>query len=439
MKQSKFNQTIAIGFMLFALFFGAGNLIFPASMGQNAGENVWYAVLGFIVTGVGLPFLGVLAMGYSGCKDLQELSSRISPRWAVCYTVLLYITIGPSLCTPRTGTVSYEIAVRPFLPDGGSQLSLIIFLAIFFGLTYWLSVSPQKLVDRIGKILTPALLLVIVLLIVKSFITPLGTPQMPAEAYATAMTSFSKGFLEGYGTMDALGSLVFSILVIQFIIENGADTPQKVTKETCKAGAIAAGLLGIIYICISYLGATSVSALGILSNGAPVLANSAKILFGPVGAAILAIIVLLACLSTSIGLVTSGAAYFYKLCSAISYKMWVFVFSFVSFVVGIWGLTAIIQAAVPVLTFLYPLTAVLIFLTLADRCFKSRRCVYVCGTAAAFLPALISGCKAAGWSMGKLGALFDAYVPLHTLGLDWILFGSIGVVIGLIYSRINKK
>ena len=257
---------MAIGLMLFALFFGAGNLIFPASMGQNAGINVWYAVFGFIITGVGLPFLGVLAMGYSGCADLQELSSRIGSRWAVFYTVLLYITIGPSLCTPRTGTVSYEIAVRPFLPDGGSQVSLILFLAIFFGATYWLSVTPQKLVDRIGKILTPALLLVIVLLIIKSFITPLGVPEMLSESYDSVMKAFSKGFLEGYGTMDALGSLVFSIFVIQFIVQNGADTPKEVTKETCKAGAIAAGLLGIIYLCIAYLGGDACQSLGAASK-----------------------------------------------------------------------------------------------------------------------------------------------------------------------------
>ncbi|MFR8761732.1 MAG: branched-chain amino acid transport system II carrier protein, partial [Megasphaera lornae] len=161
MGEKKNVRTISIGLMLFALFFGAGNLIFPAAMGQHAGVNVWWAVLGFIVTGVGLPLLGVLAMGYSGCKNLQELAGRVHPKFGLFFTVLSFITIGPAFATPRTGSVSYEIAVRPFLANGGSHATMIGFLVLFFLVSFWLSASPQKLVDRIGKILTPALLVVI--------------------------------------------------------------------------------------------------------------------------------------------------------------------------------------------------------------------------------------------------------------------------------------
>ena len=147
MGAKKGNRTIAIGLMLFALWFGAGNLIFPASMGQAAGTNVWYAVGGFVITGVGLPLLGVLAMGYSGCSNLQELTNRIDKRYAIFFTVISYLAIGPAFAIPRTGTVSYEIAVRPLLNNGGSDPIMWAFLVVFFIITWWLSISPAKLQD----------------------------------------------------------------------------------------------------------------------------------------------------------------------------------------------------------------------------------------------------------------------------------------------------
>ena len=306
-------QILLVSFMLFSLFFGAGNLIFPAAMGQAAGSNVWWAVLGFVVTGVGLPLAGVLAMGYSGCKNLQELASRVHPAYGLFFTVICYLTIGPFFAIPRTGSVSYEIAVRPFLQSGGSEAIMTGFLVLFFLISLWLSISPQKLVDRIGKILTPALLIAILLLIAKSFITPLGSPQEPIAAYGTATVAAVQGILDGYNTMDAIASLVFAILVIEFVMEDGATTPSAITREVFKAGAIAVGCLGFVYIFVAKIGADSVAAFGIQETGAPVLSKSAMILFGNAGAVILAVIVLLACLSTAIGLITSCASYFNEL------------------------------------------------------------------------------------------------------------------------------
>ena len=286
---------IAIGLMLFALFFGAGNLIFPASLGQQAGVNVWWAVLGFIVTGVGLPLLGVMAMGYSGAKDLQALAGRVHPAYGFFFTVLLYLTIGPAFAIPRTGTVSYEIAIRPFLANGGTDMSQMIFLVVFFALSLWLSINPAKLVDRIGKVLTPLLLLSICALIVKSLVTPMGAYMGATKAYSTAGVAVVQGILDGYNTMDALASLVFAILVIDFVKLSGAKTKEEVTSATFKAGIIAVACLGFVYVFVANLGATSVQQLGLLETGAPVLAESAKYLFGDIGALILAVIVLLAC------------------------------------------------------------------------------------------------------------------------------------------------
>ena len=195
---------LAVGLMLFALFFGAGNSIFPAALGQRAGTNVWWAVMGFVLTGVGLPLAGVLAMGYSGCRNVQELAGRVHPLFGILFTLALYLSIGPAFAIPRTGTVSFEIAVRPFLAADAPEWAQTAFLVVFFLVTLWLSINPQKLVGRIGGILTPMLLTTIVVLIVKSLITPPGTPGSPTEAYATPAVALQQGFIDGYNTLDAL-------------------------------------------------------------------------------------------------------------------------------------------------------------------------------------------------------------------------------------------
>lgn len=433
MGAKKGNRTIAIGLMLFALWFGAGNLIFPASMGQAAGTNVWYAVGGFVITGVGLPLLGVLAMGYSGCSNLQELTNRIDKRYAIFFTVISYLAIGPAFAIPRTGTVSYEIAVRPLLNNGGSDPIMWAFLVVFFIITWWLSISPAKLVDRIGKILTPALLLTILALIVKSLITPMGVPQAPLAKYATGIMALSQGAIDGYNTLDAIAAFVFAILVIEFVKEDGATTKEEVTHEVFKAGGLAVGLLAFVYVFVAYLGAQSVQAIGMQETGAPVLSLSAQILFGYGGALLLAVIVLLACLSTSIGLVTSCAAYFHQLIGHASFKTYVTIFAVASFLVATAGLKTIIVAAIPVLMFVYPLVVSNIILTFTHNLFGGRRCVWVCSTAFTFIPALVTGLETAKIPLGPIDTLF-ASLPLHSLGMDWIPFLVVGFIVGLIYK-----
>ena len=429
---------IAIGLMLFALFFGAGNLIFPATLGQHAGTNVWWAILGFIVTGVGLPLLGVMAMGYSGSRNVQSLASRVHPVFGVLFTLALYLSIGPAFAIPRTGTVSYEIAVKPFLGGTASDTALSLFLVVFFAVTLWLSINPQKLVNRIGKILTPALLLTIVVLIVKSLITPLGSYGTPTEAYATSGTAFLQGFLDGYNTLDALASFVFGILVIEFVTLSGAQTRDEITRATMKAGLIAVGCLGVVYIFIASLGATSVEQLGILDTGAPVLAESARLLFGDLGAMILAVIVLLACLTTSIGLVTSCAQYFSTQFGGLSYKAYAVLFVLISFGVGMFGLKTIITAAIPVLMFLYPLSIALIVLAFLHPLFNGCQCVYAWTVGATFITALVSGLETASVDLGSVGQFFSTQVPMHGIGMDWIVFGGVGFVIGLIHRALVK-
>lgn len=425
---------IAIGLMLFALLFGAGNLIFPAAMGQNAGVNVWYAVLGFCVTGVGLPLISIAALGYSGCLDLEEAAGRVHPWYGVFYSVVSYLAIGPCFAAPRTGTVSFEIAVKPFLGSFSPDIALPIFLLIFFLLTYWLAATPSKLVDRVGKILTPALLAVILLLIVQSFITPLGTPQAPTKNYATPVTAVMQGILDGYNTLDAIASFIFATLVISFVKEGGVTHPKAIMKQVLLSGSIAVALLAFIYIFIAKIGADSVTPLGILETGAPVLAGSAKILFGNLGAAILAVIVLLACLSTSVGLVTCCAAYFMRLLGHFSYKTYAVIFCVISYLVGLFGLKTIIVSTIPVLMFIYPLLVALISLIFLDKFFGGRQCVYAWTIAFTFVMATINLLETAGVNLGSFETMLQTYVPLHTFGMGWIPFAAVGFVIGLIWK-----
>ena len=425
---------IAIGLMLFALLFGAGNLIFPAAMGQNAGVNVWYAVLGFCVTGVGLPLISIAALGYSGCLDLEEAAGRVHPWYGVFYSVVSYLAIGPCFAAPRTGTVSFEIAVKPFLGSFSPDIALPIFLLIFFLLTYWLAATPPKLVDRVGKILTPALLAVILLLIVQSFITPLGTPQAPTKNYATPVTAVMQGILDGYNTLDAIASFIFATLVISFVKEGGVTHPKAIMKQVLLSGSIAVALLAFIYIFIAKIGADSVTPLGILETGAPVLAGSAKILFGNLGAAILAVIVLLACLSTSVGLVTCCAAYFMRLLGHFSYKTYAVIFCVISYLVGLFGLKTIIVSTIPVLMFIYPLLVALICLIFLDKFFGGRQCVYAWTIAFTFVMATINLLETAGVNLGSFETMLQTYVPLHTFGMGWIPFAAVGFVIGLIWK-----
>ena len=429
---------LAIGMMLFALFFGAGNLIFPAALGQQAGSNVGWALLGFVLTGVGLPLLGVAAMGYSSCKDVEELASRVHPIYGLLYTISLYLSIGPMFATPRTGTVAYEIAIKPFT-EGLSMNMEPIFLALFFGVSLWLSISPQKLVNRIGNILTPALLLVILLLIVKSFITPLGGYAVPQPIYGDASKAVLQGFLDGYNTMDALASVVFAILVIDFVRLSGATSRAVVTKTVMEVGAIAVALLGIVYVFIANIGATSVERFGLFDTGAPVLSVSANYLFGDFGQIILAIIVLLACLSTSIGLITSCGTYFHKLTPKISYKLYVVIFSVAAFGLSMFGLKTIISAAIPVLMLLYPLTIVIILLALVNNMFGGRRCVYAWTMAFTMISALMTGLETAGIAPAALEQLFTQYIPFQAAGMGWVSFAVLGFVVGLIHKGLVSE
>ena len=439
LKFLKKNSYISIGLMLFALFFGAGNLIFPAFLGQNAGSNLSVAMIGFIIMGVGLPLLGVLVMGYSGAQDLLDLSSRAGKGFGITFTTLLYLTIGPFFAIPRTGTTTFELGLSSFIAPENTVIAQAIFLAIFMGITLWLSLTPNKLVDRIGTIITPVLLVSMIILIIASLLNPMGSAQAPTEAYSTNSLAFTNGLMEGYNTMDALASLVFGIIVINSVKLYGAKTEKQIFSNTTKAAVIAALLLALVYVFISNIGTTSVSVLGLQKTGAGVLTGATTFYFGNVGKILLFVIVFLACLTTSVGLVTACATYFVRLYDKISYKTYVVGLSLFSFAVGNYGLAAIIQGAVPVLVLLYPLTMVLILLGFTNNLFGGKKVVYASTS-------LVTG----AYSLyTTIASTFKLSVPavdnflvkvLPIQGdFSWINFAVLGFILGLVLSLVKKE
>lgn len=293
-KELSLSSYLYIGSMLFGLFFGAGNLIFPVHMGQAAGANVSWATLGFLVTGIGLPFLGVIAIGLSKSNGLFDLASRIHPYYGYFMTVALYLTIGPFFALPRLSTVSYEIGLTPYINPEYQIIGLAIFSVLFYGVTLFLSLKPTKILVYVGKVLNPIFLVFLGILIVTAFIRPMGTV---AEAPITGNyvdEPFVSGFLEGYNTMDALASLAFGIVVVQTIKSLGVTKPSEIAKDTVKSGLISIILMGIIYASLSYLGTMSVGQFPISENGGIALTQISQYYFGSLGNVLLAIIVTIA-------------------------------------------------------------------------------------------------------------------------------------------------
>ena len=428
----------AVGLMLFALFFGAGNLIFPAFLGQQAGGNWLSAMSGFLLTGAGLPLLGVIAIGYSGSRDVQDLASRVTPWYGVAFAAVLYLAIGPLFATPRTATVTFEIGVTPFIGPEHKTMALAIFSAFFFGVTYWLSISPGKLVDRIGKVLTPALLATIAVLVGYAAFNPMGELQAAQGGFADR--PFVTGVLEGYQTMDALASLVFAIIVIDAARALGVRNRAQLLATTTVAGAVAAACLAVVYLLIGYMGATSVAGLGLQENGAAVLSKTAQHYFGMGGNVLLSAIVFLACLSTAVGLIISCSEYFNRLLPAISYKTFVVIFTLVSMAFANKGLSGIISISVPVLMLLYPLTVVIILLAFLNNWFGGSRVVYVCTIFATLVVGVLDAWKAAFSFAPETAALINSIFPLYDIGMGWLMPATAGFVLGLVLkTAIGKK
>lgn len=443
MKKLSLRQLITVATMLFGLFFGAGNLIFPASMGQLAGSNLWWASAGFLITGVGLPLLGVAALGISREEGLLELSSRVGKGYGLFFTCLLYLTIGPFFAIPRCATVSYTVGIQQLLPQGGA-VALAVFSLLFFGAVLFFSLRPGEILTWVGKVLTPLFLCFLAVLVLRALSAPMASVAdiPPAGSYRDA--AFSTGLLEGYNTMDALASLAFGIIVVNAIRSLGVREPGAVARDTVRAGVFSSLLMAVIYLLVTVVGAQSRGQLEISANGGEALAQIAGHYFGSAGAVILAATVTIACLKTAVGLVTSCSETFVKIFpGGPSYRVWAVTFSLVSFLIANLGLNTILAYSTPVLMFLYPLSIVLILLTLGGRLFGNHpavlRWTIGCTMVAAVFDLLrtLPTQAQAALHLEPVVALAETWLPLCKQGFGWVCPAMLGLVIGLVLRRVR--
>ncbi|HBQ46419.1 MAG TPA: branched-chain amino acid transport system II carrier protein [Ruminococcaceae bacterium] len=430
---------LTVGSMLFGLFFGAGNLIFPVHMGQEAGSAVGPATLGFLITAIGLPFLGVAAIGVSKSSGLFDLAGRVHPVFGYAMTILLYLTIGPLFALPRTATVSYEIGVDPFVPDPYKTAWLACFSILFFAAALFFALRPSKILTSVGKILNPLFLVFLAVLIVTSLARPMGSVGAAQVQGAYRSVPFFKGFTEGYNTMDALASLTFGIIVVRSLRGLGLKSPRSIAAGTLKSGFISMVLMGLIYGFLGYIGASSMGRLKLSENGGIALAQVARYYFSEWGGVLLAVIVTLACLKTAVGLITACAETFQGIFpNLLGYRACAVLFTAVSCLIANVGLTQIIAFSIPVLMLLYPLAIALILLALLSPLFHNRRCVSLptilftlFDAAADCLNALPQSVTAQPAVRGILD-FYRRCVPFFSIGMGWIVPLLAGLGLGLI-------
>lgn len=443
-------EYIVLASMLFGLFFGAGNLIFPVYMGQQAGVNLWPAIVGLCLTGVGLPLLGVAAMGMSQSEGCFDMGCRVGRGYSYFFTCALYLSIGPLFAIPRTATVSFSVGILPLLPPEYETPALCIFSALFFLVVLYFSLRPSGILTWVGKVLNPLFLLFLSILLAAALLHPMGDPAAlePIGAYAgqSAAQSFFQGFLEGYNTLDALAALAFGIVLINAIRGLGLQSPQAISGSTVKAGCLSTALMAVIYCLLTVVGAQSRAVYGLSADGGEALYQIGTHYFGTLGGVLLGITVTFACLKTAIGLITSCATTFTELFPrSLSYRAYTVVFCLFSFGVANFGLSRIISLSTPVLMFLYPLTITLVLLCLTGRWFQYDRRVFLPVTALTavaafldFLKALPAGVQSLLHAEVLLDAA-DTYLPFFSIGMGWVLPACIGLVIGLLLHMGSRK
>jgi len=428
-------EIMFIGFMLFSMLFGAGNLIFPAYLGQAAGDNVWQAVIGFIISDAGLAILAFIAIAKSGSFD--TLVKRVHPIFALLFPMAIYLSIGPGLAIPRAGSLAYEMGVKPFLsqPMQSSPIGLLIYTIIFFSIVFWFAKSPSKLIDRFGKILTPSLLILIIIVFIKALFTDLSSFKDPIQLYIKSPTS--KGFLDGYQTMDAIAALIYGIVFINIFKSKNINDSKLQVNYLAIFGVICGLLLTFVYLIIAYLGA-SASIPEQVDNGAIVLSTVLEQLFGNSGTIVLGLIFTLACLSVCIGLITSCAQYFNSIFPKLSYIKWAILLCLISGFVANLGLSQILKVSIPVLGLLYPMAITLIILGIAhDKLPFNKKPVYfttICFVGIYSLIEIINTSILNGALSNSL-----SIVPFHSKGFGWLLPGIIGFLIGNLVQNFSKE
>ena len=438
-KKLTLRQKILVAGTLFGMFFGAGNLIFPVHLGQMAGQNALPAIIGFIITAVGIPILGVAAIGITHSDGLQTLSGKVGKGYGIFFTCLLYLTIGPLFAIPRCATVSFTTGITPLLgADSPERLYLLLFSAVFFAFVLFFSLRPGKITVWIGKIINPLFLFFFAVLMLAALLAPGAAVSAvePVEAYRS--DAFFPALIEGYGTMDAIAGLAFGSVVIDVIRRMGVDNDDTIAEDVLSSGLLTGALMALIYVVSIVVGAQSRGLFELSENGGIALTQIAGHYLGGVGLFILAFTITFACLKTSIGLVTACAETFSKMTNGkISYRSWAILFTVFSFAVSNIGLSAIIEYSIPMLMLIYPPAIALILLAFLGKFFAHDRTVYIATMIGTWAAAIFDCMKTlpapvqTALHLDAPIAFAAAHLPLFDKNLGWLLPAVIGFAAGM--------
>ena len=418
---------IATSLTLFSMFFGAGNLIFPPIMGASAGTNVAPAMIGFLIGGVALPVISIITIALSG-TDMRDLVNRAGKSFGLVFSVMVYLSIGAFYALPRTGAVSFSTAVAPIIGTKSLTAS-ILFSLVFFGVAFYLCWNPGTIIDSLGKVLTPILLGLLVLLVFLCLASLPASHDAPTGEYSA--TPLAAGLLEGYMTMDLIAALAFGIIVVTSLGHTGGGIGAKVVRRTSTAAIIAGSLLAVVYVGLGLIGHVIPNAQS-YGDGATLLADAAQMTMGWPGQIVFGLIVLTACMTTAVGLIAATSEFFHRLLPAISYRTWMIVFTIISFALASAGLDSVLAIAVPIITFLYPIAITVVFITIATHPLRL--------TTPALWTFRLGSWMAAAWSaattLAHVGVATEGissvliWSPLQANQLGWILPTLIAALIG---------
>ena len=417
-------EVLILGFALFAMFFGAGNLIFPPSLGIDMGKDWLVAGIGFLLTGVGLPLLGVLAFTKVG--RLEDFSVKISSRFNTLYCTALVFVIGPLFAIPRTGSTTFEMGVLPSFPNVNPLVLSIITSIAFFGITLILVIKESKITDIIGKFHTPIILIILAAI---AFLGITGNIGTPVDKNITGV--FAKGFVSGYQTMDALASVIFGVVIVKGLEGKGIVEEKEQRYFLSGSALIAAIGLGLIYFSLMYLGAR-VSGVGTFSTTSAAL-YLAEITLGSAGKIAFGICVATACLTTSVGLVAIASDWFARF-TPISYKMWSVIICVFSGVMAIGGVDFIIKLSIPVLCILYPVTIILILLNVFG---VKHVLVYRAATYTTLVVIILEEVFSKILHVTPV-TNFLSKIPMYESGFVWVVPCLVGMAVAFVAAPIRK-
>ncbi|MBI0110939.1 branched-chain amino acid transport system II carrier protein [Lactobacillus sp. W8093] len=430
-------QYLVVASLLFGLFFGAGNLIFPIHLGQMAGANWLVATLGFLVTAVLLPLLSVLAISVTHAKGVYDIGLPLGSTFALVFMILIHLTIGPLFGTPRTASISFKVGIEPMLPQSMAQIGLLIFSTIFFVCAFVVAYEESNILTSIGKVLNPLFLLLLFIVFLMGFFSPMGRASAQKVTLAYQQAPFFNGFLQGYNTMDALAGLAFGVTVVTAVRQMGKTTAKSNAKVTAKAGILATLTIGVIYVALIWLGATTLQHYRIAADGGTTFNQIVTYYLGNVGHALLASLITVTCLTTAVGLIAAFAQDFHRSFPKVSYHTWLFLMTLASFLTANFGLDTIIAWSTPMLMFLYPFAMVLILLSITANLFNKDRVVYFWTVLFTLVPAFLDMIAAfppvvsqSSWALALKGVQMK-YLPFAAIGMDWIIPALLGLVIGL--------